>query len=593
MANIIKKVSPLKFTFRDFGLFLLFAIIFWLPRGFKLDQFVATDETAWLFRSANFYYALGQRDFAATNLNSSPGVVTMWVGTAAFLIEYPEYRGLGQGLFPPYEFIRFLDFLELQSVNPWDILVTSRVIMVLLLTAVITTGFIIAKQLFGTLPALMGFLLIAFDPFFIALTRTAHLDAPMGSFILLSMLTFLIFLYKSKHNLWLFLSGFIAGIGILAKIPTLFCFPVVGLLLFLKFREDRKNGQFVNTGLKRYWGGLVKPLVLWGSALLLAIIIFWPAMWSSPLESIMWIIRTPTSIAASVYEISNNEVVPTSFLTAFNKVFSQLSNLDYLRYLRVYIWRTTPTALFGLLAALIAYKKQYNPFSDEPIRKSILGLLWFVLIYTAFITIIKKSSDKYYIPVHIMLDLIAGIGWVSLLNGMKNTDWFNKTRRLSYLILAGLVIYQLTIALISFPYYFSYYNPLLGGSRKAGETRFVGVGEGLDQVGEYLNLKPGAESMRVLSWYSIGCLSYFFDGETNFINFTNQWDQQGLLADSDYLVTYTNQWHRRLPEKLISTLEGIEPEHSIWINNIEYARIYDTNTLPQELFEPEEIPSPP
>ena len=35
-----------------------------LPRAIKLDQFVTADEHLWLNRSANFYFALGQRDYA-------------------------------------------------------------------------------------------------------------------------------------------------------------------------------------------------------------------------------------------------------------------------------------------------------------------------------------------------------------------------------------------------------------------------------------------------------------------------------------------------------------------------------------------------
>ena len=64
----------------------------WLPRGRDLDRYVTTDEVIWLMRSGNFYYALGQRDFAATYLTISPGVVTMWVETFAFLMEFPQYR---------------------------------------------------------------------------------------------------------------------------------------------------------------------------------------------------------------------------------------------------------------------------------------------------------------------------------------------------------------------------------------------------------------------------------------------------------------------------------------------------------------------
>ena len=62
------------------GLYLMLLI----TRVVALDQFAVTDETAWVYRSANFYYALGQRDFAATYQNGTPGVPVMWIGASLF-----------------------------------------------------------------------------------------------------------------------------------------------------------------------------------------------------------------------------------------------------------------------------------------------------------------------------------------------------------------------------------------------------------------------------------------------------------------------------------------------------------------------------
>ena len=88
-------------------LVLLIAII--LPRTLDLDQYVTTDETLWLQRSANFYYALGQREFEQTYQEVHPGVSIMWAGALGFQVKYPEYRGMGQGYLSPLDFHDFLD----------------------------------------------------------------------------------------------------------------------------------------------------------------------------------------------------------------------------------------------------------------------------------------------------------------------------------------------------------------------------------------------------------------------------------------------------------------------------------------------------
>ena len=76
---------------------ILVILAIFIPRALELDRFITPDEHLWLSRSANFYYALGQRDFAATNQIYHPGVTTMWIGTAGILFSYPEYRGSGIG----------------------------------------------------------------------------------------------------------------------------------------------------------------------------------------------------------------------------------------------------------------------------------------------------------------------------------------------------------------------------------------------------------------------------------------------------------------------------------------------------------------
>jgi hypothetical protein len=48
-------------------------------------------------------------------------------------------------------------------------------------------------------------------------------------------------------------------------------------------------------------------------------------------------------------------------------------------------------------------------------------------------------------------------------------------------------------ALWTFPYYLSYYNPLMGGPRKAPQVMQIGWGEGLDQAGRYLDRNPSPE----------------------------------------------------------------------------------------------------
>ncbi len=63
-------------------------------------------------------------------------------------------------------------------------------------------------------------------------------------------------------------------------------------------------------------------------------------------------------------------------------------------------------------------------------------------------------------------------------------------------------------------------------------------------------------------------------------------EEAAQLRASDYLVIYYAQQARRSPSgRLMLALQDIQPEASIWINGIEYARIYPVARLPQAFFE--------
>ena len=173
--------------------FALLTLALLVPRLFALDRFVAVDEVNWMHRSANFYSALVQGDFAGTLVNRTPGVITTWIESAAFRLKAPSYvvsQDVQRTSYYMFELV-----ISEMGVSPLEILTTARVLMVLFLSAVLLVCFYYAVRLFGLVPALVGFLLLAFDPFITALTRTSHLDAPQAVLMLLSLLSLSSYLF--------------------------------------------------------------------------------------------------------------------------------------------------------------------------------------------------------------------------------------------------------------------------------------------------------------------------------------------------------------------------------------------------------------
>ena len=548
-----------------------------IPRAFALGRFVAVDEVNWLHRSANFYSAILKKNWEETYVNNSPGVITTWVGSLAFRLVAPEYRANLEQMKTSYTAFEN-KLTNVVNFTPIYILALSRAIMIALLISLLLFCFYYAQRLFGVVPSLMGFLIIALDPFFIALTRMNHLDAPQAVFMFLSILAFLTYLFRGKRGFDLAVSGAAGGLAFLSKLPGIFIIPTIGVLSVWDYFITTSFSKSNNSSLARksLWR-MVQSLLIWVIVFIVVYAVFWPAMWVQPVDTMKNVFGTSYRYSTSIVEeVQSDDEVNSKPLVRRPLSF-------YLRYLDTYLWRTTPVILFGLLLLLYAFISRNDVANDETLRRSVLGLLLFVIVYTVGITLPPKSSEKYYAPVHIVMGLLAGLGWYSFSHSLNKGFRRFRGKYIKAAVLIVVIFVQFLWIYRSFPYFYTYYNPLLGGLQKAAQTRFIGVGEGLDQAGLYLLSKPNSAQLHVMSWYGIGPLSYYFDGKVTPLFMANStWTTEFVqkLSGMDYLVIYTNQKHRNQPPELFELLDGIEPEHTITISGAEYAWIYKVSDIP-------------
>ncbi len=435
-----------------------------LPRGLALGRFVTPDEHLWLTRSANFYYALSRGDYASTFQMGHPGVTIMWAGTAGFLASYPEYRQSHAGLLDPSEFHQYLK-RKSEDISPLEILAAGRFFLVLFHTLALIAAYAYARRLLGALPALTGMLLLAFDPFHIALSRVLHLDGLYSNLALLSALAYLGYL-RSRKSFDLILSAAAAGLACLTKSPGLFIVPVIGLLTLVDV--VRSTAPEKRTAIQTY----VKPALVGMAWLLLAAGVFvaaWPAMWVNPIETLGRVFGMAQQFSEGGHESAlffNGTVVRDGNFGAALAYFYPLT----------YLWRATPLALIGLAAAAVFATAKKAPFDRPEGRAAALGLLLLALVFTAGLTIPAKKFDRYLMPVYPPLDLLAGLGWFAL------ARWLGQVKPGSLLRLAPAIVVlaalglQAASALSTFPYYFTYYNPLMGGAsrRAAGDAGGLG-----------------------------------------------------------------------------------------------------------------------
>jgi hypothetical protein len=559
-----------RISIRNTAIILLLLVGILVPRLVALDRLVTPDEAHWLTRSGNFYYALTRGDFADTYQIEHPGVLTMWAGTFAFILHYPTYSDEVSGQL--YGWGDYLgEFLRSRGYDPMELLVASRVNMVILVTLVLIAAFWSASRLLGFWPALIGFLLIAMDPFHTALSRLLHVDGLPSSLALLSLLPFLNYLYRGRQKSDLVLSGIAAGLGWLTKSPMLFLIPFVGLLLFLELAQKwRSVHRLARMDL---WQAAVS-LIIWGSVGLAVFVLLWPSMWVDPILTLRRMLGAMVIYAGQGHDSQ----------LYFNGVVYEGDPGAHF-YPITYLWRTTPVVLLGLVMAAFALAFPRLGLIPSIQRRPLGVLLLFVFFFTVFMTFGAKKFDRYLLPIYPPLDLVAGVGWVAAVAWMRER-WPSRFSQVAALIiLLAALLGQAAGVISSYPYYFTYYNPILGGTPRASEVMMVGWGEGLDQAARFLNSQSGAAERQVATGAWTTTFSYFYEGP---VVSTRFWPGAGVMehwVDSDYYILYINEKQRgKISLDLADYLDTLKPVHVVRIHGLDYVYIYDIRDLPPPEF---------
>lgn len=509
-----------------------------------LGRYVTIDEVFWLTKSADLAVAVEEGRWADTGLAGHPGLTTGWAGALAINNLLPEFAS------QPPEFIS--DFhvrnaFRQAGYNPVQVLAAARQNMVFANTLVFAALFLYLYKLWGVWPASVAGALLALDPFMIAHQRLLHQDGLMAGLVLLALAAFAA--HQRSGNYWhAAVSGLAAGLAWLTKSPTLLLGPVIlALAAWQLWRQPAARRR------------ALLGFVVWGLAAAAIYVALWPKMWVAPLEALseMWSYAAETASGKHSGPIFfNGQLYPTGELGAGSTYF----------YLFTWLWRATPVDWLGLLCALglvFSWRK-----TDAP-RGGVAGLLGFALLFIVAMSVASKKFDRYMLPAYAALVLLAGWGLALALQ-----RW-----RASALLRGGLAAVLLSAqALMAgsvFPYYLSFYNPLLGGSPAAQHSMMLGWGEGLDEAASYLSSQPGIAEARVAAWYS-NAFSFQFPYEVSDIPIALELGDAQLaeLLAHDYLVIYVHQWQRHTPQNLLDAVAGMQPVYVVTADGIEYARVY-------------------
>ncbi len=557
MNHLSKPTHALRFT-------ILFFLAL-LPRAYDLGRFVTADEAKWLYRSAQFLAACLRGDFSATSVNLTPAVTTTWLGSVGLMIYYQLHQAaIGT---PLSDWLISLPEFRVQV----EVLVAARWPMVIFTSLGVGVIYLLAARLFNPTVAFIGAIFLALDPHSVSLARVLGHDAPAATFMTISLLLLLNSFFghgvqsealpyskvsirytlDSKEPFLLFTSGVTAGLAFLSKAPTLFLIPFA-VLLFLGF-SDKLRGFVAQTSVcagqtevcPTFAVDVIKPYLFWLMTAYLTFVIIWPSAWLQPLG------RPYAVVENAFFSATDQE-------EADAEGYWLVPDLGLLYYLVNGAYKLSPLVMVGVGFYLVMLTRHRSSSTRHA-----QWLLTFAILFTIFMTLGDKRSPRYLLPIFPALALVAACGWQWLINRFT----IYKLRLTAYGLLsvtAMLMLFPYT------PYYFTYFNPLLGGAYTAPHFIKIGWGEGLDQVGRFLQRQLATQpKMRVGTTYSSTVAAYF-SGKLSGLN------GQKL----DYVVLYRKHVQSGSPSPaFIRYFEHFPPVFTVDLNGLHYADVYVGPTL--------------
>ena len=540
-------------------------IAVWVPRGTDLNRVVTPDEPLWLARSANFYRAVSHGDWADTYQYVHPGVVTMWLGAAGYLKADHSYADDVPGPIDQWHG-EIEAVLESRGVSPLDVLIATRSMMVLGFMLLCGVAFWYASRLFEFGTALLGGLFVAFDPFLIAHSRLLHVDAPTTALLSISLLALLSYLTTGRRWRDLIVSGVVIGLAVLSRSTALVLIPFAGLLFVGRNWQEQQVWRATVI-----WRNIIAPLLMWGVSALIAGVALWPAMWVHPIRTVGDVV---TGAVNAAEEGHGKEIF-------FNGTIYADGNPGWLFYPVTILWRTTPPVLIGLGLAIAAFVVFRGPRWSRDQRFVVVALASFALLFLIMMSVSAKKFDRYVLPVYPPLDFIAAWGWVATIGWLSRRRFVLPHRLSTIGVGVALILTQAGVARSARPYYLDAYNPLFGGTRRAVDVMMVGWGEGLDQIGSYLQTFPNAAKLRVRTGAWPKSLSFF--GKSSISEDLYTPDRKGSIrwASTDLYVWYITPTQRGwLAPELEAFFASLPAGKTVSIDELAYARVYDLRTAP-------------
>ena len=395
--NILRTIKEYRYKLIAITLIYLF---------FRLDSLgydqTNNDSVRWYIRSEGFLQAIKDRDFSETYQKYHPGVTLMIVNSAIRQSFY-SYQ---------YTFTNYKIDLFAWDIFPLLNLFSKLGVIVVVLLTVYLQVYLI-KNIWNEKSAILYFLFLAVEPYFIGINRWFHLTSFEVTFGFTSVLLILYWL-KYRGYKYLFLSSFFLALAVLTKVTSIILGPIILIVLLRNYLNTKE----------------IKPFIYYFVIYISTIFMLFPAIWVDPFG-------VSSRIIDSIFNAVGEDP----------RVYLLSPFLNNFFYLVVLPFKLSPITFLLFLIAIYKFYK---------IKSFDISLLFLVIaIYFISLSSSDQKIDRYSLVFFQPIFLISAVYLATTSQKFQN-------------FIVGLsLIFIIFISFIYKPQYSSYYNPLLGGTKSA------------------------------------------------------------------------------------------------------------------------------
>ncbi len=517
------------------GLVMLIALIVRIP---GLGSFMTVDEEKWMVRSGLYWHKIFRDgDVGGAFVTTHPGATLTWLA--------------GAGIFAQETRLGFdIDTSNLEYFRKAAVWPVMTAIVLLIGVSVW-----LLSRLFGRRVAWWSGLLLASEPYLAGMSQVAHVDMLLSMFMLVAVLAFLVNQIDGRIRWWI-ISGTAGGLAMATKLlPSLWLFVFMAIVLIWRVLAGERSWR--------------EAMRLWWFVLGMSVVVFyaaWPALWvKHGLDA--------------YYQRDVVNIVTVDHGAGAKSAAGPASNGFYARTivgrLTIFTWLVALGTILATARNIFETKLLARSIAREDIRLALKksgmhvwaqSLLWLILYgvgFLAMISLAAKKSDRYALPALVLGPVLAGVG-VGLAWLVIRKKWPEK-KKVWKGVGGGLAVLIVWQALAWSPYAIAFNGPF-----KVRPMTQQGWGEGLDQVGAWLNRHPLADRLVIASWYP-GVTRTYFKGTTMSLSSRDD-DRVG------YVVTYRNMYGREPDDVASNVLDEFRDKKPVYVVEIQgepYAWVYE------------------